>query len=158
MHWITALTVFAADQATKYAIVKFIPLGDHVDLLPFANFVHTQNRGAAFGMFHNTSPQFRLVFFGAVTLICLYLLLYWLGTTPQSEKMQRFALSLILGGALGNLLDRSLYGQVTDFIHVFYHDYHYPAFNVADSAITIGVALLFLRLIRQKQSQGPSRR
>lgn len=146
-HWITVIMVVFLDQASKYWIIWKLDIGERIPILPVFDITHIKNKGAAFGMFHDTSPAFRLVFFGLVTIICLILLLYWLGTTPIAEKWQRFGLSLILGGALGNLKDRIVFGQVTDFIHVFYKSWSYPAFNIADSAITIGVAIILIRML-----------
>lgn len=145
--WITALLVFVLDQATKYSILTYIPYGGKIEVCPFLNIIHTTNTGAAFGIFHQTSGWFRLIFFGVVTIVCLYLLIYWLGTTPVKDRLQRFSLALILGGALGNVVDRVLYGHVTDFIDVYYGNYHWPAFNIADSGITVGVVLIFVKLL-----------
>jgi len=147
LNWITALSIFVSDQITKVLIVLFVPLHTRIEVLPFFQIVHTKNKGAAFGMFSDSSPIFRLIFFGAVSIACLYLLLYWLGTTPLKEFWQRFSLSLILGGGLGILLDRACFGQVTDFLDVYLNDYHWPAFNIADMAISSGVAILFLHFL-----------
>lgn len=119
-----------------------MPLGSKIELLSFFELVHIKNRGAAFGIFHDASPAFRAIFFGIVTLVCVWLLLNWLGSTPVRERLQRIGLSLILGGALGNVIDRVFFGEVTDFVHVFYRNFSWPAFNVADSAISVGVVLI----------------
>jgi signal peptidase II len=137
------------DQITKYYVRAHISEGARgFNVIPgFFDIVHTQNKGAAFGMFNEASPQFRMLFFSAVTVICLALLMYWLGTSPLKEKLQRLSLTLILGGALGNVIDRAWFGQVTDFLDVYVGSYHWPAFNVADSAISVGVCLIFMKLI-----------
>lgn len=149
----TALVVFILDQVSKFAVVTYIQMGDRVQLFPTINLIHTTNRGAAFGMFHHSGAIFRLFFFGAVTVICLYMLLYWLGTTPQSEKLQRFCLALILGGAFGNLFDRMAYGEVTDFIDFYIGNYHWYTFNIADSAISVGVTLLLFTMLFGSKSK-----
>lgn len=154
-HLIIALVVLILDQVTKFAVIKWIEFGDRYDIIPdLVSLIHTKNRGAAFGIFHDSSPLFRLVFFGAVTVVCIYLLLYWLGTTPIAQKWQRIALSLILGGAVGNLIDRAFFGEVTDFVDVYYQDHHFPAFNIADSGISIGVVMIFMHLIFWKSKRG----
>lgn len=144
--WTIAIVVFL-DQAVKYLVIWNLEIGERIPLTPFLNLVHFKNKGAAFGMFHDASPTFRLVFFGLVTLVCIVFLLWSLGTSPAWDKFHRFNLSLILGGALGNVKDRVIFQQVTDFIDVYYQDYHWPAFNVADMAISTGVTLLVIRFL-----------
>ena len=139
--------VFTLDQASKFAVVTSIQIGEKIEVLPFLDLIHTKNRGAAFGMFHQSGALFRLFFFGAVTVICLYMLIYWLGTTPLAEKAHRFCLSLILGGAFGNLFDRVAFGEVTDFVDVYWKQYHFYTFNIADSGISVGVTLLILLML-----------
>lgn len=141
---------FLLDQATKYAVIFTMPRGSSIPIMPGFELVHITNRGAAFGIFHDASPVFRILFFGTVTVVCIWLLISWLGTTPPTQKLQRWGLLLILGGALGNVKDRVIFGEVTDFIHVYYKSYSWPAFNIADSAICVGVGLILLVLIRQK--------
>ena len=149
--WIIAFGIFVLDQLTKYLVIWKLNVGDVVEVLPFFNLVHYKNRGAAFGMFHNSSPEFRIVFFGLVTIVFLALIVYWLGTAPLKERAYRLALTLILGGALGNVKDRVIFQQVTDFLDFYVGSYHWPAFNVADSAITVGVCwIILLQLPWQK--------
>jgi signal peptidase II len=147
MHIVTVLVSVILDQVTKYLVIFNMRLGERIPILPFFDLVHIKNRGAAFGIFHDSSPMFRLIFFGIVTIVCVYLLVYWLGTTPREDKWQRFALALILGGALGNLKDRVFFGQVTDFARIYYEAWSWPAFNIADSAISIGVTIVVLKLL-----------
>lgn len=153
LNWVTVITVVVLDQLTKWLVVQNIALGQHIDLLPFFDLVHTKNRGAAFGMFHEASAIFRLVFFALVTIVCLAILIRWLGTTNASERLLRFSLALILGGAFGNVFDRTVYGEVTDFVHVFWHQHHFPAFNIADSAITTGTTLLILQMLLLRRNK-----
>ncbi len=143
----TVTIVFILDQLTKWAVIEYISMGDRVQVMPYFDLVHTKNRGAAFGMFHESTGLFRLFFFGGVTILCLYLLLRWLSETPLGDKFSRFLLSLILGGALGNLLDRIVFGEVTDFVDWYYGSYHWPAFNIADSAITVGATWFVLQIL-----------
>ncbi len=142
--WLPALGIFVLDQLTKYWVIWKLEVGQLVPVFPFFNLVHYKNRGAAFGMFHNASPEFRMVFFGLVTLVFLGLIVYWLGTAPLREKAYRWGLVLILGGALGNVKDRVIFQEVTDFLDFYIGAYHWPAFNVADSAITVGVCWIML--------------
>ena len=154
LHSITVGIVFVADQVSKYLVNTYIEIGEKWELMPFVNLIHIKNRGAAFGMFHHSSQAFRLVFFGLVTVVCLYLLIHWLMAAKKEEYLQRFSLSLILGGALGNLVDRAVFGEVTDFVDAYYGDYHWYTFNIADAGITVGVSLIFwmmLPLRKKKQ-------
>ncbi len=153
LHWITVLSVVVLDQASKWAVVTHIQMGERIEVTSFLNFIHTKNRGAAFGMFNQSGDLFRLFFFGAVTIVCLYMLFYWLGTIPLTEKLQRLNLSLILGGAFGNVIDRVLYGQVTDFIDAYYGSYHFYTFNIADSGISVGVTLLIISMFFEKSKE-----
>lgn len=150
------LLIFVADQATKFWVLKAIPMGTRIEVIPLMNFIHTKNRGAAFGMFNQAGGLFRFFFFGAVTVICLYYLIYLLGSTLVSERLHRFCYALILGGAFGNLLDRVAYGEVTDFVDVYYGHYHFYTFNIADSAISVGVTLLIASWISWKKILGRS--
>ena len=149
MHWVVVILAVASDQATKIWVRASIDEGSvGFSVIPgFFDIVHTQNKGAAFGMFNTASPTFRMIFFTLITIICLVLLFYWLGTSPMFEKLQRFSIALILGGAFGNVIDRAWFGQVTDFVDVYWKFHHWPAFNIADSAISVGVTLIFLKLI-----------
>jgi signal peptidase II len=154
LHLWTISVLVILDQLTKWIIVKNLPLGQRIYVMPSLNISHIKNRGAAFGVFHDMPSPFRAGFFGLVTLVCFYLLLYWLSTTPREDRWQRFSLAMILGGAIGNVIDRVLYGEVTDFIDFYYGNWHFPTFNVADSAITVGVILIFIKMIPwPKQNQ-----
>lgn len=152
MHWITVLTCLIGDQVIKYLIIFKVPRGASIEVLPFFEIVHIKNRGAAFGMFHDASPTFRLVFFGIVTIVALVWLVRELGMTAPESKGLRFALALILGGALGNVKDRVIFGEVTDFLHVFYKEFSWPAFNIADSCISVGVTIMLFLFAHQAWS------
>lgn len=130
--WSVAIAVFILDRITKLLVTKYIPLNTSIDF-PIVSISHVLNTGTAFGLFRNAS-WFFIIFAAAVSVFLI------LKHKTFAEKMQPL-LGLILGGALGNLLDRLLYGAVIDFI-----DFHFwPAFNIADSAVTIAIVLLLYR-------------
>ncbi len=149
----TLLVSFILDQWTKNIVINTIPIGRSVEVTSFLNWVHTKNRGAAFGMFHEASETFRIFLFGGMTLLCLVFLGYWLGTTPLNQRCQRWGLSLIMGGALGNVYDRVVHGHVTDFIDFHAAGWHFWAFNIADSCITVGVSLMFIAMLLERREK-----
>jgi len=151
LHLWTVLICVILDQGSKYLVIYTMEIGERIPVLPFLNFVHFKNKGAAFGMFHDASPLFRLVFFGLITTACVVFLAWSIGTTPAWDKFHRFCLALILGGAIGNIKDRVIFQQVTDFVDVYVGTYHWPAFNVADSAISVGVVLLLFHFIPKRK-------
>lgn len=155
-----ALLVILLDQASKLYIQATIPFGHSVTIIRdlFA-IVHVLNPGAAFGLLAAQSSSFRNPFFIGISLLSVGCILYYRHRGLQEHPLASFALSLILGGALGNLIDRLRIGMVIDFLDVHYYQYHWPAFNVADSAITVGVSLMLLELIRgeQQRSKVPAR-
>jgi len=157
LHIWTIAVIFILDQLTKYLVIWLMPLGKVIPVFAFFDFVHIKNRGAAFGIFHDSSPLFRALFFGIVTIVCVWLLLNWLGATPLKDRLQRFGLCLILGGALGNVKDRIVFGEVTDFIHFYYQSFSWPAFNIADAAISIGVALILFQMLQERLSKRAKR-
>jgi signal peptidase II len=137
--------IVAADQATKAIIRSILPVHDSVSLIPgFLDITHVRNAGAAFGILNAADFPFKsivmvLIAVGALVAVAVYAL-----TLPPDQRVARFGLALILGGAIGNLIDRLLTGYVVDFVDVYWRGYHFWAFNVADSAITVGVALMLL--------------
>nr|VFK50925.1 MAG: signal peptidase II Aspartic peptidase. MEROPS family A08 [Candidatus Kentron sp. TUN]VFK52094.1 MAG: signal peptidase II Aspartic peptidase. MEROPS family A08 [Candidatus Kentron sp. TUN] len=134
------------DQATKYLASTMLDLYDPVSVLPFFNFTLTHNPGAAFSFLSNAGGWQRWLFIG-LTIVISVILIHWLRNVPRGETRLSVALTLVLGGALGNLWDRLTLGAVIDFIDLHYHGWHWPTFNVADSAITIGAILLFTTLV-----------
>lgn len=135
--YLVLLTVIL-DQITKYLAYKFISPFKSIEVLPFLHLVNVRNTGSAFGMFKELGNNiFIAVSFAAIVVIFFMLI---------KGREDPFSLSLILGGAIGNLIDRITHGSVMDFIDVFAGRFHWPAFNVADSALTIGIGLIFLRL------------
>ena len=139
----TALAIVVADQVAKRVVASFMRLGESINLLgPVVRFTRTENTGAAFGMLRGRSLWFIIV--SAVASIAIVLLRRRIASMRPREQM---AFGLVLGGAVGNLIDRIRLGAVVDFIDIGFGDLRWPAFNVADSAITIGVAVLAFGLL-----------
>jgi signal peptidase II len=153
--------VFALDRLTKWIIESRVSAWDtHVVIPGFFQIVHTKNRGAAFGILADSSHEWRTFFLIGLSAIVMVfiasLLLQAMRNTANQYASLRFALALVLGGAFGNVYDRVVMGSVTDFLEFFVGDYRFPAFNVADSAITIGAALLILDIWRSRHQKLPS--
>lgn len=150
-----ALAAFLTDQATKAAALAAAPdLAQGVEVLPFFNLVLAHNRGVTFGLLASDHPAGRwllILLTGAVTAG----LLVWL--TRVQSRLQAAALGLVIGGALGNLVDRLRHGAVTDFLDFHVQGYHWPAFNLADSGIVLGVALLLIVDLRAPAAHKPGR-
>jgi signal peptidase II len=143
IRWlILAVLLVGLDQATKQWAVAVLDLHRPIPVLPGLNFMLTYNPGAAFSFLSDAGGWQRWFFIG-LTLVVLAVLLRWLNRETSNRPLA-LALSLVIGGAVGNLLDRIYQGAVVDFIDVYYHHWHWPAFNLADSAISLGVALLLL--------------
>lgn len=130
--------IVIADYFTKKAIVTRLMLFDSIDVFPFLRIVHVENRGAAFGLFAGLGNNF---FMAVSLLVIVIILIYGL---RFARGIDVYALSLIVGGAIGNLIDRFRIGKVIDFIDLYIGNWHWPAFNVADSALTIGIGLFIL--------------
>ena len=145
-----SLVLVIADQWTKYAISSNLRYGESVSITSFFNLVLVYNKGAAFSFLSNAGGWQR-VFFIAVTCAAIVVLM-WLIARHENEKLFRWGLTLILGGAIGNLIDRIAYGHVIDFLDFHFAGWHFWAFNVADSAITVGAALLILDSFRPRPS------
>ena len=138
---LSLLTVIM-DQASKLAIDHSMQLYQSILLVPFFNLTYVHNTGAAFSFLSNAGGWQRW-FFAALAVIMSAILVRWITKLEQHETLLAVALSLILGGAVGNLIDRVIYGYVIDFLDVYYGNAHFPAFNVADSAISVGAFLMF---------------
>ncbi|WP_290648247.1 signal peptidase II [Aquisalimonas sp.] len=142
--WVSvAVVVVALDQLTKLLADHFLHYLQPVALLPVLNLTLSYNPGAAFSLLGDAGGWQRWLFTGIALAVSVGLII-WLRRLPPWERWQTWGLSLILGGAIGNVIDRIAYGHVIDFIHVHWRDWHYPIFNVADSAITIGVVLILI--------------
>lgn len=153
--WLSVFTV-ALDQLTKYIAEAELLLHKSVTVIPgFFNFTLMYNKGAAFSFLSDAGGWQRILFTGLSMAISIFLL-FWLkqiskDDTQKHNNTLQIAISLILGGAIGNLIDRALTGEVVDFIQVYYSTYYFPAFNIADSAITIGAGLLILDMILESK-------
>jgi len=148
----SAAAVFALDRLTKWLVETRLGMDDSVKVIPgFFDIVHSQNRGVAFGIFNDSSFEWRTALLIAVSLIAV-VVVSWILRKPEALDRRAFwGLALVLGGAAGNLYDRVLSGQVTDFLLVYLGSYQWPAFNVADSAVVVGSGLLLLDLVRPKR-------
>ena len=146
-----ALAVILLDQFSKTLILDYFQLGDSRSVTSFFNVVRVHNTGAAFSFLHDASGWQRWFFVGLGVAAAGFIV--WMLRGHGAQKMFSLALALILGGALGNVIDRLLHGYVVDFIQVHHGGWYFPSFNVADSAITIGAGLLILdELLRVKRS------
>jgi signal peptidase II len=147
--WVAAIVV--VDQVTKAVVDRTMPLHHSIPIIDgFFNLTYIRNTGAAFGIFSGSHEVFRLPFLIGVSILAIGFILMMLKRLRDGETGLTLALAFILGGAAGNLIDRILYGEVIDFLDVYWSHYHWPAFNVADSCITIGVGITLFYLIRAK--------
>ncbi len=150
-HLLIAFAVLALDRFTKWIIARDIALHDSIQVIPgFFRLTHVQNSGAAFGLFADSPSQWKiavLVLFSIVALVIVSMLLW---RNSHSMSTTGLGLSLILGGALGNLWDRLINGKVVDFLLFYIGDHQWPAFNVADSAIVVGAGLLVIEILFSK--------
>lgn len=140
--WLS-LIVLILDQVTKQIVDSTMTLGESIPLIPMFELTYLRNEGAAFS-FLSSAGGWQRWFFIALAVSASAFICFWLRKLPKDRALEACAWSLVLGGALGNLIDRIIYGYVIDFLDVFYGTWHWPAFNVADSAITVGVAILFI--------------
>ena len=147
---LTLITVIL-DRLTKLAILNHFSLGESVNVIPsFFSLTYIRNTGAAFGILAHADPAFRVPFFVIVPLVALAAIFFIFKKIPDHDLKLSSALSLVIGGAVGNLIDRLMLGYVVDFLDFHWrYEYHFPAFNVADSAICVGVAILMLDLLSE---------
>ena len=153
-----AVAVIAADRFTKVAIQGSVNFFDSIPVIPgWLRIIHTENPGAAFGVLADGNPWLRSgILIGVSGLVLVFVASALFGRKSSfTGTAARFALSLILGGAIGNLYDRVVHRTVTDFIEVYHGSWTFPAFNVADSAITVGAVLLLIDLLRPRRKQVP---
>jgi signal peptidase II len=148
--WVTVLTVLL-DQCSKLVIDNYMKLYDSIPLIPSFNLTYVHNTGAAFSLLSNAGGWQRWLF-SALAIVMIGLILGWLSRLKNHEDLMAISLAMVLGGAVGNLIDRIAYGYVIDFFDVYYQSWHWPVFNVADSAIDIGVGLMLLDHFRSKQT------
>lgn len=144
--WLTAL-VIVLDQATKIAADHWINIHQSIPVIPgFFDLTLAYNKGAAFSFLSDAGGWQRWLFTG-LALVISVVLVVWIKRLPAHERLLAASLALILGGALGNLIDRLFYGHVIDFIHWYYKNFSWPAFNLADSAITLGATLMIIHTL-----------
>jgi signal peptidase II len=142
------IVIVVLDQVTKAAVRAMLPLHASVTVVPgFVDFTHVRNTGAAFGILNAADFPFKATLLAAVAIGALIAVGRYALTLAHEQLMARIGLALIIGGAAGNLLDRIIIGSVVDFVDVYWRTYHFWAFNVADSAITVGVTIVILDMI-----------
>ena len=144
-----ATAVVALDRVTKAMVEAWLDAYRSVTLVPgLLDLTYVQNPGGVFGVFKGLEPAWRSVLFTVVPVAAIVLIAVYAWRVPAAQTMTHVALALILGGAVGNLVDRLRLGYVVDFVDVHWRGWHWPAFNVADSAICVGVGLLLLESLR----------
>jgi signal peptidase II len=144
--WWLSVTLLGvmADQATKYWMAIRLRDGSEIDVIPgFAKFSYTENPGIAFGMLNNGDVKWLLV---GISIVAIVVVLYYIAKTPPTNRLLLSSLALLSAGIAGNLIDRVRMGRVIDFILIYYKDYQWPVFNIADTAITIGAGLMAIEL------------
>lgn len=148
LRWLwLSLIVVILDQASKQLIESSMMVFETLPIMPFLNLTLAYNEGAAFSFLADQGGWQRWFFVLLATGVTIVLVV-WLGRLKPGERLVAVALGLIIGGALGNLIDRLLFGHVIDFIDAYYRDWHWPAFNLADSAIFLGVVLMLVDAFR----------
>lgn len=152
--WLTLLCLII-DQVTKHWVASTFDYQETLSVLPFFNLYYTHNEGAAFSFLANQGGWQRW-FFTAIASIASIVFLVWMGKTPKQQRLLSIAFALILSGAVGNLIDRALFGYVIDFLDFYWGDSHFAAFNIADSVIFIGAALMILESFTNKETNNDS--
>lgn len=150
--YMTAAVIVLLDQASKHAIEAVFEYGETKVFTSFFNFTLAYNTGAAFSFLADAGGWQRW-FFGIIAVVASVLLTVWIARVAATKVREAFALAFILGGAVGNLYDRIVHGHVVDFIVVHYQDNYWPAFNLADSAITLGAAVLIIDMLFVKEKK-----
>jgi signal peptidase II len=151
--WLSA-AVLLLDQLSKQMIEGTLELYERVDLLPGFSLTLVYNRGAAFSLLSDAGGWQRW-FFAILAIVISAVILIWLRRVMSNDRLQAAGLALVLGGALGNFWDRLAHGHVIDFIDLYHGDWHWPAFNIADSAITLGVVLLLAETLFVRRESTP---
>jgi signal peptidase II len=152
-HLLIAFSIVVLDRLTKWAIVKTIVLEDAVSIIPgFFRLTHLENTGAAFSLFADSTSPFKTALLVTFSLAALAVVAFLLWRSRNEFNITTLSLSLILGGAVGNLWDRLADGMVTDFLDFYLGMHHWPPFNIADSAIVVGALLLLTRMMRAEKS------
>lgn len=152
--WLSFLALIL-DQWSKQIVDGSMQLYQSIPVIPYFNLTYVHNTGAAFS-FLSQAGGWQRWFFAALALTVSVVITIWLARLKKHETLLAVALSLVLGGAIGNLIDRLLYGYVIDFLDVYYQEWHWPAFNIADSAITIGVMLMLAESLGLGRPKSPN--
>jgi len=141
--------VVAVDQVTKWWVARTLDLHEFRSIVDGClSLSHVENRGAAFGILSEAGLPYQSAMFSAISIVALVAIATYAFRLPPEARLPRLALALVLGGAVGNLIDRIRLGHVVDFVHAYWGRHQWPDFNMADSAITVGVALLLLDMLR----------
>jgi signal peptidase II len=149
LYVLLSVFIVAADQLTKWLVRRSLELHEYREIVSgLLSLSHVRNRGAAFGILADADLPYQSALFVALSLVALGAIALYTRKLPETAFLPQVALALILGGAVGNLIDRVTFGYVTDFVHVYWKQYSWPDFNVADSAISTGVCLLLLDMLR----------
>ena len=161
-YWVLLITCFVIlllDQSTKYMVGKYLPLHRRIEVIPgFFNLTHVRNPGGAFGILGGAGQGWGTLFFVGVSVVAIGSLLFFFKRIKEDEKNLGLSFSLVFAGAIGNLIDRLRYGEVVDFLEFYVSTFYWPAFNIADSAICIGIGLMALELLlhdQKKNHAGP---
>ncbi|KAB1441111.1 signal peptidase II [Pseudodesulfovibrio senegalensis] len=153
--WAAISTIL--DQGTKLLILEKFPMWSSKTIIPgFFNLVHVHNKGTAWGVLDRDDISWQVPMFIAITLIALGFIIYMLKKTDERDKWMVTGLGLIGGGAIGNLIDRIRLGEVVDFLDFYIGTYHWPAFNVADSALTIGAGAILISMYLNRDNATPA--
>lgn len=148
------VSIVALDQATKWLVMRRLPLYEDLPLIPgVLSLQHVRNSGAVFGFLSGSDLPGKPYVFALMSAIALAALTYYARTIPRPERLPRFALSLVIGGAIGNLIDRVRFGYVVDFVKMYWENHVWPNYNVADSAISIGLVLLVIDSFRPRDRE-----
>ena len=151
---IVAGLVLLLDQLSKSVIIQYVPLYHQIQVIPgIFNITHILNPGGAFGFLANSSYLLRYALFIGATILAIGLIIYFYRSVPPTHPWLATALALICGEAIGNLIDRLRWGKVVDFLDFYLQQWHWPAFNVADSAISVGMVIFVYHLVFNKMPQ-----
>ena len=146
-------TVVVLDQLTKFMLVRSLGVHEYRPIIDgLLSLSHVHNRGAAFGVLSRASLPNQPLLLAGLSIVALLAIAYYFLRLPATARLPRLALALVLGGAVGNLIDRLRLGHVVDFIHVYWREHAWPDFNVADSAITVGVVLLIVDILLEPRA------
>ncbi|OOZ36759.1 signal peptidase II [Solemya velesiana gill symbiont] len=153
LRWLwLSLVIIGLDQISKQLVESSLMVYETIPVMPFFNLTLAYNEGAAFSFLSDQGGWQRWFFSGLALLVSIVMVI-WMGRLQQRERLIAISLSLIIGGALGNFIDRVLFGHVIDFIDVYYEQWHWPAFNVADSAIFMGVVFMLFDAFRGESTE-----